>query len=346
MKYFVPKKQWVAYWLVTVFCIFLSACAKEPAKHFKLSGLTMGTSYHITVVADADRLPGLTTSQLQQLIDSQLMLINQQMSTYLPDSELSRLNNEVNGEWASISPELFDILLLSVELGWLSNGSFDITIGPLVDLWGFGPEHQQVVPTDAQITQRLKGVGFQNIELNLADNKVLRRGGVRMDLSAIAKGYGVDVVAALLKSQGFNDFMVEIGGELYLSGHSPRGTPWRIAIEQPSGQLGGVHRAISVSNMAVATSGDYRNYYERDGKRYSHTIDPSTGRPITHTLASVTVIADTASRADGLATAINVMGAEKGLQLAKQQGLAVYLMSKSDTGFKSQYSDAFEAFLE
>ncbi len=308
----------------------------------------MGTFYHITVLTNP--AASISEQDVQQAIDQQLQLINQQMSTYIDDSELSQFNAAAVDEWVQLSPNLFDVLMLSLELGWLSNGAFDITVGPLVDLWGFGPgrlDRADTVPAQISIDRQLKGVGFQALEFDLESSKVRKRKPVRLDLSAIAKGFAVDKLSELLLFAGYTDFMVELGGELRLHGNSPRNSAWRIAIEQPESSMMAVaNKAIKVSNVAVATSGDYRNYFELQGKRYSHTIDPATGYPITHKLASVTVIADSAAYADGLATAINVLGPDKGFQLAQQQGLAVYLLVKSEQGFDAIISDAFKPYLE
>ena len=318
--------------IAAIVSAIVAGCGDAGREHFKLDGATMGTHYHITVVERAE----LATNQreLQQAIDQQLALINEQMSTYRDDSELSQLNAAPVDQWVDVSANLFDVLVMSLELGWLSNGAFDITVGPLVNLWGFGPggESGKVeVPSAARIAEQLALTGFQAIEFNLANSDIRKRRAVTLDLSAIAKGYAVDKVAELLIYAGYTDFMVEIGGELRLQGNSPRGTPWRIAIERPeAATLGRAHAAVSISNAGMATSGDYRNYFELDGKRYSHTIDPTTGYPIDHALASVTVIADSAAYADGLATAINVMGPELGMQLADQQGVAVYMIVKTE----------------
>ncbi|MBL4827499.1 MAG: FAD:protein FMN transferase [Spongiibacteraceae bacterium] len=315
----------------------------------------MGTSYHITVVepddGNSEAVPTLGKEALASRVELRLALINQQMSTYLDNSELSTFNRAPVGQWQNVSPELFDVLMLSLELGWLSNGAFDISVGPLVALWGFGStdnrlDKQRSLPSQDEITRVLENVGFQYLEFNMLDNRVRKLRNIELDLSAIAKGYGVDKLAELLLSTGYQHFMVEVGGELRLHGNSPRGTPWRIAIEQPGSGFTDVHRAVSVSGVGLATSGDYRNYFEYEGKRYSHTINPKTGAPITHNLVSVTVIAQTSAYADGLATAISVMGLEMGLQLAQQQNFAVYFISKTKDGFETVASDAFKPYLE
>jgi thiamine biosynthesis lipoprotein len=268
------------------------------------------------------------------------------MSTYVDDSELSYLNRTPTDQPVILSEELFEVLLMSIELSWLSGGVFDITVGPLVDLWGFGPQQHDLVPTQSAIDEALAGTGYQHLQLNIADSSVSKTQPVSVDLSAIAKGYGVDKIAELLLAAGYKDFMVEIGGELRLQGMSPRGAPWKIAIEQPDGSFGKVHRAVSIDTGAMATSGDYRNYFEVEGQRYSHTIDPTTGWPIKHTLASVTVITESAAYADGLATAINVMGPERGLLFAEQQQLAVYLIINTEQGFEARFTEAFRPYLQ
>lgn len=334
--------------IVIVLSLFFVACSRqELAPHFTLSGETMGTTYHLTIVEPE----GVTTNQaeLQQAVDAQLKLINQQMSTYIDDSELSRFNDQPVGVPVVLSDNLFDVLMLSLEVAWLSDGAFDITVAPLVNLWGFGPGADLLkdeVPSAEAITAALQQVGFSHLEFDLVAQSVTKTQPLVLDLSAIAKGFGVDKVAGLLEYAGFSNFMVEIGGELKLKGNSPRGTPWRIAIEEPdpTGQRS-VHRAVTISDAGMATSGDYRNFFEVDGKRYSHTIDPKTGYPITHTLASVTVIADTSAYADALATALNVMGPERGMKLAESQDLAVYMIIKTQSGFESVWSPGFQVYL-
>lgn len=333
--------------LLFLFVLLLTACGNGDREHFTLAGSTMGTTYHITVLEN--KANQSNQQALQQAIDQQLMLINQQMSTYQNDSELAKINQTLVGEWVNVSANLFDVLVMSMELAWLTGGAFDITVGPLANLWGFGPEDLAMpakVPDAAKIKAELERGGFQSIELGLQDSSIRKTKPVQLDLSGIAKGYGVDKVAELLLYAGYTDFMVEIGGELRVAGNSPRGTPWRIAIEQPdAGVFGQVNKTVQVSDVAVATSGNYRNYFEQDGKRYSHTIDPTTGYPIDHSLASITVIAESSAYADGLATALNVLGAKKALSLAEQQGLAIYILVKTGQGFEAQYSEAFTAYL-
>ena len=329
---------------IALLLLFLQVgCGEKAIAPIKLTGFTMGTSYHITVV------PGdvvVTPMDLQQKVDALLVTLNQSMSTYIEDSELSALNKAPVGEAVSVSPELFDVLLLSSQVSWRSGGAFDITVGPLVNIWGFGPSKAvDEPPQDTAVVAQLENVGYENVSLNLANNTVTKKKAVTLDLSAVAKGFAVDQVAQLLAGEKLRHFMVEIGGELWLSGFNPDGKSWRIAIEQPDSLPGTVYKAIAVSDKGVATSGDYRNYFVKDGKRFSHTIDPRTGYPINHSLASVTVVADTTAEADALATAINVMGAEAGMKLAEQEGLAVYLISHDGAQFVASHSRAFDEYL-
>lgn len=320
----------------------LAACSAEP-KLWTISGETMGTSYHISALPpeDFDRESG------QQTIDAVLATFSQITSTYIPDSEVNRLAAFPLDEAREISQILSDILLISMEVSWITGGAFDVTVSPLVELWGFGAERRdQGIPQASAIAAALEEVGFQHLQLDFTEPKITLTKPVRVDLSGVAKGYGVDMVALWLERQGISDYLVEIGGEIRAAGQSPRGDDWRIGIETPTGFPAGVERAIRVSGVGLATSGDYRNYFEKDGKRYSHTIDPKTGYPITHKTASVTVIAENSAYADALATGFLVLGAQKSLALAETHGIAVYLIEKADQGFKSSYSSAFAPYLE
>ncbi len=320
--------------------LLLAACSAEESS-WKLSGPTMGTRYHITVVAAPAEV---SRESLKADIDAELVAVNQEMSTYIPDSELMRANDVAVGDAVALSDNLALIVGLSKTIYQQSSGAFDVTVGPLVNLWGFGPDPEpETVPSDEEINKLRAQVGSD--ALTLSGNTLTKSRDVFIDLSAIAKGHGVDRVAELLESKGITNYLVEVGGELRTLGHNATGAPWRIGIERPSaGQV--VQKPIAVSGKSIATSGDYRNYYERDGKRFTHTIDPRTGYPVEHRLASVTVIADTCAEADGLATAINVMGAEAGLKLAEKDNLAVFMLVKTDDGFEEQSSTAFSPYLE
>ncbi len=334
--------QLLSLYLFLASILFLGACTDRGKPVIAIEGETMGTYYHIKVV---DAPVSVDAVGLREITEQALADINSMMSTYIPDSELMQLNREPTNVWVKVSDPLYSVLKTSERISRLSDGAFDITVAPLVNLWGFGPHRSSEVPSDEAINDALFNIGFQFVELDENSPQVRRLKDVKLDLSGVAKGYGADFLAEIYRDHQLQNFMIEIGGELRISGYNPNGKPWRIGIESPTLAQTGAVQAIEVANAGMATSGDYRNYYEVDGQRVSHTIDPATGRPITHSLASVTVIADTAADADALATAFNVMGAEKGRALAEQEGIAVYFIEHKNGGFVSDYSGAFEHYL-
>jgi thiamine biosynthesis lipoprotein len=313
-----------------------------------LSGPTMGTTFNIVLVGERFDMDQL--AQLQASIDAELQAVNDEMSTYLKDSELSRFNDGPANEDFAASPHLVEVVALAKQVTEQSGGAFDVTVGPLVDAWGFGPgEHEPRVLSDAELDQLRAGVGDDKLVLDRASGQLRKTvAGLRVDLSAIAKGHGCDRVGAVLDAAGWTDYMVEIGGEVWARGSNPSGEPWKVGIERPTADAAGsrvVQAVMGVRDVGVATSGDYRNYWERDGVRYSHTIDPRTGRPIAHTLASVTVIhPESAALADAWATALNVLGPDEGLALAEQLGLAAYFLVRTDSGFETRSTPAFASY--
>jgi FAD:protein FMN transferase len=330
-----------------IFTLLLSGCfpAKDPnsKKEFLLQGRTMGTTYNIKVVGIEE---DLKLEQLQKEIDATLVQVNNEMSTYQPDSEITMFNESQGFEPVKISNGFRVVLSEALRIGELTDGMLDITIGPLVNLWGFGPDYQpERVPTDVEQAEARKKVGLSKIILN--DTGLSKtQTDVYVDLSTIAKGYGVDVVADLISSKGINDYLVEIGGEMRLSGFKDNGTLWHIAVEKPISTERSVHQVVVPKNNAVATSGDYRNYIEVDGQRYSHIIDPKTGSPINHKLVSVTVVHPSSMTADGLSTAIMVMGPEQGLAFAQKHDLAAMLIVKTDNGFEEINTVKFMSYLK
>jgi thiamine biosynthesis lipoprotein len=316
--------------------LLLTGCDSGP-EIIKISGSKMGTTYHVTVVADQP-----APDDLAERIDAVLDIVDHSMSTYKAASELSQFNDLAVGSSQQISADFARVLAVSKTVWERSGGAFDPTVGPLVDLWGFGPIATDVVPEQAQIDAAKAELGFQYLTLN--NSELAKSKAVRVDLSAVAKGYAVDLVADLLEMLALPDYLVEVGGEMRLSGSNPEGMPWRVAIELPS-LMPQVERIIEVQDMAVATSGDYRNYFEQQGVRYSHTIDPRTGRPITHSLASVTVLAEQCADADAWATAFMVLGDKDGMALANELAIPLYMLVKDGAGFKAIHSRAFEPYL-
>lgn len=303
----------------------------------------MGTTYSIKVAElPSNLLPEVVAARIQ----SELEAVNQAMSTYRNDSELSRFNQLPVGSSMVFSVDTFIVLQKSLDIWRRSQGAFDVTVGPLVNLWGFGPEGRpnRIPDADAQ-RAAWKRVGSDALVLNPDKYSVHKLRDVYVDLSAIAKGYGVDKVATALESLGIRRYMVEVGGEIRVGAGKLPGQPWRLAIEKPIPQLREIQHIIEAENLAVATSGDYRNYFEDQGVRYSHTIDPRTGKPIQHKLVSATVIAAECADADGWATAMMVLGPEQGIAVADALHLAVYMLVMTDEGIQVKHSKAFAVYM-
>jgi thiamine biosynthesis lipoprotein len=337
--------------MVIVFLsISITACFpsnNSPKKEILLQGFTMGTTYNIKVVATPEQVEAL---KLQDKVDAVLKRVNQEMSTYIADSEISLFNKSTSGDNFEISTGFARVLKESIRLGELSNGKLDITVGPLVNLWGFGPElRPEKVPTESVLVSTLARVGLKN--LHLSGNQLSKDiPNLYVDLSTTAKGYGVDIVAELIEANGIVNYLVEIGGEMRLKGFKHTGELWAIAIEKPildpSGEQRAIHQIVIPKDNAVATSGDYRNYFEVDGQRFSHIIDPATGKPINHNLVSVTVIHPSSMTADGLSTTLMVMGTEQGMAFAVKNNLAALFISKTDHGFSEQFTVKFKQYLK
>ena len=298
----------------------------------------MGTTFSVTVVGEPLAIDA--TEHLGAAIDDLLASLDAMMSTYDSGSEVSRFNAFTSSDWFPVSPATATVFLWAKEISEVTGGAFDVTVGPLVDAWGFGPPGPQPTsPSDADIARLLTTVGFAQIEIDEAIPAIRKTHvGVRSDLSAVAKGYAVDRVADLLDAGGYDAYLIEIGGEIRTRGRRAGGQPWRVGIEQPTDGPSSLQRVIELSDAALATSGDYRNYIERDGMRISHTIDPRTGRPITHALASVSVIDALCVRADALATALEVLGPDEACALASEHGWAALLIIRDDAGTYREHS--------
>lgn len=328
-------------WLAGLaFCA--AACA--PAREHKLEGRSMGTTYHVTVVASGP------IDRLQEKIDHRLEEIEQSLSTYREESEISRFNRFPRvGEEFRVSDDFLRVMRAGARVFALSGGAWDGTIRPLVDLWGFGPPGAAPSPPSAdEIAARLGDVGFQKIEIRESGALVKRQASVTVDLSSIAPGYGVDQVADLIRREGFCRFVVEIGGEVYAAGSRRDGRAWRVGIGRPRADAAPdeVYRVAPLRDAAFSTSGDYRSFFVRDGVRYSHILDPRTGRPVANGVVSVSVLAPDCTLADSLATAVMVMGAKAGLALLERlpdvEGLVVVetkdgrLEDHPSRGFRSE----------
>ncbi len=305
----------------------------------------MGTYYSIKWVNQA----GLPSPEvIRQQVEERLELVNDQMSTYRPDSELSRFNQFQSDTPFQVSAATAKVVQEALRISKLSDGVYDVTIGPLVNLWSFGPEARpEQIPSDKLIHQRLSEVGYEHLKV-MPDYRLSKDiSHLYVDLSSIAKGYGVDFVFDYLKdSLHINNLMVDIGGEIRVQGENQSGVPWRIAIEKPLADQRTVQQVIEVGNKAIATSGDYRNYFEENGKRFSHLINPKTGRPIQNHVVSVTVIDDNCMTADAYATMFSIMGEKESIALANQHKIPLLLIVKTDKGFAEYPSNTFEQFVK
>lgn len=341
---------------VVVLSFLLSGCAPQaqaPAQERVVySGPMMGTQYRIIVLIPAGSKDEVTSGQsyygvIEKNVVDAMASVNQSMSTYLPSSELSSINNAPAGQVLDLSTDLYEVIAQSMQISKLSDGAFDITIGNAVNLWGFGSNGSIVdVPDDAKIARLKKSIGYHHIELD-KQSLLKRVEGVYIDLSAIAKGYAVDRVADALSELGITNYLIDIGGELRASGFSLNNQSWRVGIEKPY-TLGGIQEVVTLGNHAIATSGDYRNYHVIDGRQYSHTIDAKTLVPTFHKLALVSVISDRASTADALATAMMALGEKRGMAFAIENDLAVYMVIRGEQ--KDQYSiemtESFKPFVQ
>jgi thiamine biosynthesis lipoprotein len=333
---FQKKAQlWLGFFVLII--IFIGCKSKDHT--ISINGNTMGTTYSIKII---DNLPQhININNIKSNIDSALQVVNQQMSTFIPESEISRFNRLTSKDWFPISTNFYDVIVMAQEVSHLTDGAFDITVGPIIELWGFSEDIYQNnwrPPSDHEIEETIKSIGFNNIAVGKNSIKKVNT-DTKIDLNAIAKGYGVDVVFELLQDLGFADILVEIGGEVRCSGHNSEDEYWKIGIDKPILDVmpgAELQEVISLDNRALATSGDYRNYFEYNGRIFSHTINPVTGYPTQNHIASASVIAQNCMTADALATVLMVMG-EKGIILINtMDGVEAMIIIRTDENvFKS-----------
>ncbi|KAF0809446.1 thiamine biosynthesis lipoprotein [Alcanivorax sp. S71-1-4] len=326
-----------------VLSLWLASCSPS-AQVYSFGGPTMGTSWEVTL---AELPSGVRVKQLRTDIEVLLTTINQQMSTYIDDSDISRFNQAGPETWHAVPPDFARVLEAALALSHASGGAFDPTVGPLVNLWGFGPtgRRDQAPPAAEREAARAR-VGWQRLQWDAAHQRLLQPGGVYLDFSAIAKGYAVDRVGEYLSGQGVDAWLVDIGGEVRTRGRKADGEPWRIAVERPLAGTREINTVVRPGDMAMATSGDYRNFFEDNGHSFSHTIDPRTAEPVNHRLASVTVLHPSCMQADGLATLLTVLGPEEGMAFAARHNLAVLLIVREEDGFRELMTDSFRRYTE
>ncbi|MEH8463578.1 FAD:protein FMN transferase ApbE [Klebsiella quasipneumoniae subsp. similipneumoniae] len=332
-------------------CVLFSGCdsATTPATPAStatvLDGKTMGTFWRVSVIGVDEAKAQALRAKVQAQLDADDRLL----STWKNDSALMRFNHATDTRPWPVSEAMADIVTLSLRIGAKTHGAMDITVGPLVNLWGFGPDKQPVATPDAQAIAAAKArTGLQHLQvINQSGRQFLQKDipDLFVDLSTVGEGYAADHLARLMEQEGISRYLVSVGGALVSRGMNGEGKPWRVAIQKPTDQENAVQAIVDINGHGISTSGSYRNYYELDGKRISHVIDPQTGQPITHKLVSVTVIAPTALEADGWDTGLMVLGPEKAQQVVREQGLAVYMIVTEGEGFKTWMSPQFRTFL-
>jgi thiamine biosynthesis lipoprotein len=314
--------------------------ASDGSAVTSFTGPTMGTTFTVKLAGEV--LDDAAEKRVSRVIAGALDAVDRSMSTWRQDSEIIAFNRAPADEAVPVSELLATVVGRALEVAEVTEGAFDPTVGPLVRAWGFGAEGLSTPPTEDVLAGMRDRIGWRLVTLDPTVPSLAKAGdGVELDLSAIAKGFAVDRVFVVLRDLGYTNVMVEIGGEVRAAGRAPRGGAWRIGIETPGAESGTVSEVVSLTDLAMATSGDYRNYREVDGQRLSHTIDPRLGSPIRHGLASVTVIHESCMEADAWATALNVLGPEEGLALAEAEGLAAFFIIRADDRFVERASSTF-----
>lgn len=329
--------------LSTLSIIFFWSCAQENKSiSYSISGSTMGTSYSVKFIDSDEKV---ILAKIQTKVDSVLNVVNQQMSTYIKNSEISLFNSLKDTSWFKVSKDVALVMHEARKLYEDTDGIYDITVGPIVNLWGFGPDlSTNSIPSNKEIRKVKQKVGASKLFVD-TDKSRIRKSipDLYCDLSSIAKGFGVDKIGLLLEKYKITNYMVEIGGEVRTKGLNENKENWRIGISTPLSN--GLQKIISLTDISVATSGDYLNYFEKNGIRYSHLIDIRTGRPIKHSLASVSVLHANCSTADAIATAINVMGPDLGYKFALEKKLPIFMIVREGQEFIEKMTPQFEKYI-
>ena len=325
------------YLVVCLLLVCVASCSAEPEA--LITGNTMGTTYTV-------KLPGVEPPMLERItneIEQVLADANAAMSTYQPDSVISQFNHSNSTDWFNVPASFAMVADASMQIAELSGGAFDPTVAPMVQRWGFGSSDEQAIPPSPDELQQLKAVtGHRHLEVRLQPPAVRKSiPQLQLDFSAIAKGYAVDRLAQIVRDAGYTNYLVEIGGELRVSGRNAANNRWKIGVEYPGTDGTSLQSALFLDGGGVASSGDYRNFRNAAGRRYSHIIDPRSGAPVTHHLAAVTVVANNAMYADAWATALMVLGAEQGQQAAAAHSLAAILIEGRENGFAVRRSELF-----
>lgn len=326
-------------WLAAL--LLLAGCqARDSLERF--AGPTMGSTYSIQYVR---RAGGPTVEAVRGEVEAILAQVDRQMSTYRSDSDIARFNDLPGNRCQVMPPSVLELVRTGEALSLSSDGAYDLTVEPLMNLWGFGPQgREEKVPDAARLAQVRQRVGHAHLRIDA--DRLCKDAAVEVDFDSIAAGYTVDRIAARLVSMGIDSFLVEVTGELKALGRKPDGGAWRVALEEPRDDRQVAQRIVEIDGDGVSTSGDYRNYFEQDGKRYSHTFDALLGAPISHALASVTVIHPSTLMADGLSTLLLILGPERGSDYAEKHDIAAFFVIRADKAFVTRTSPAFDRLLK
>lgn len=338
----------VAYQVSLLLCLSLSisACFKQDEATIEYSGKTMGTTYRVVMVAPPGDLDAQTS---QAAVEAELARINGLMSNWDTNSELSLFNQATGTEWVETSPDTIELLKVAKRISKETNGAYDVTLGSVSKLWGFQPvkasSGEMIKPDMDEVLTLMYSVGHQLIQVSKDEQSIRKLSPeLQLDLSSIAKGFAVDRLGELIESQQVSRYLIDIGGEIRTRGLAADGERWKVGIEWPVAGVKNAPAGVMVDNSHIATSGDYRNYKEIDGERFSHLLDGRSGYPISHRVASVTVLHGSVAQADAWSTALMVLGLEEGLPLAKRKGLAARFTVRDGAGFRVVTTPAFDAY--
>ena len=328
--------------LLLAFCC-LAGCAAEE-RPVQLGGAIFGTTWSLTYLGAPEQV---SPSQVQSEVDAAFALVNQSMNHYDASSLISEFNVLPAQTPIEVDWDFTYVLSAALEITEATHGAYDVSVSALSDLWGFGPEGPKQFPSAIDIEMTQSQVGVAQLDWESATRTLSKRvPGLKLDFSSLAKGYAVDLGADALEGLDIPHFMLEVGGEVRVRGLSPRGDAWRIAVERPEAvERRGIQAALTVTDTGIATSGDYRNFFEHEGQRYSHLIDPRTGYPIRHDVVSVTVVHGSAMMADAWATALTVLGSAEAMVLAEERGVAVYLLKRSGNTLEAFWSTAMAQWM-
>ena len=329
-------------WLAAA-TLLLGACVSAPPREILLEGQTMGSAWSVKI---AGRLP-LEPERLRAGVQARFDAVDQALSTWRSDSSLSRFNEHAGDDWVDVDSELAQVMGYALSLAELSDGAYDVTVGPLVNLWGFGPDpSRDRVPDEAAITETRARVGWRKLEVDVQGNRARKQPGVRVDLSSLGKGRGVDRVAEYLDAEGVTNYLIDLSGKVRARGRNAAGRVWQVAVEQPApDDPGGAARTVpaivALRDQSIATAGDYRRFFESGGRHYSHIIDPRTGSPVAHATLSATALGPDCMRADALATLLMVMEPAAALGVATQRGIPALLIERDGNEFRLVRSPAW-----